>query len=110
MAPFWFFGHQGFQNPPLVINRHPRLIPDMPHAERIKSSGRFSHGLIPFSMLMLSVPKENATEKRIFTPPEYPEPFSVMPVHSASFLKSGNSLGIEPFSIPFPHFLKKKGM
>jgi hypothetical protein len=57
----------------------------MPHAERIKSSGRFSHGLIPFSMFMLSVPKENATEKRIFTTTKYPEPFSVIPVHSPSF-------------------------
>ena len=77
-----------FQSPPLVINRNPRLIPYMPHAERIKSSGRFSHGLIPFSMFMLSVPKENATEKRIFTTTKYPEPFSVIPVHSPSFLGS----------------------
>ena len=60
----------------------------MPHAERIKSSGRFSHGLMPFSMFMLSVPKENATEKRIFTTTKYPEPFSVIPVHSPSFLGS----------------------
>ena len=39
-------------------------------------------------MFMLSVPKENATEKRIFTTTKYPEPFSVIPVHSPSFLGS----------------------